>query len=122
MIVVDCRDVKPIKNELAVYVSDQVAALPTLKNNEFILSPVLDEEQISKTEVITAIKEFLDSVGESRHFAVISKYDTILIKSIDGKIIERESNPSGQMFTCQHCGFVTQYEVEHNNHMKIHYL
>jgi uncharacterized C2H2 Zn-finger protein len=26
------------------------------------------------------------------------------------------------MFSCTHCGFVTQYEVEYNNHVKIHYL
>ena len=122
MITVDCRDVESIKGELVVYVSDQVGAIPALKIHEFILSPIEEGETIDKNEVITVIKEFLDSIGEARNFAVISKEDNILIKSISGKIIEREPQPTGRMFSCPHCGFVTQFEIEHNNHMKIHYL
>ena len=87
-----------------------------------MLSPIEEGETIDKNEVITVIKEFLDSIGEARNFAVISKEDNILIKSISGKIIEREPQPAGRMFSCPHCGFVTQFEIEHNNHMKIHYL
>ncbi|MEX0640646.1 MAG: C2H2-type zinc finger protein [Nitrosopumilaceae archaeon] len=122
MITVDCREVESIKSELLVYVSDQVGAIPTLKLHEFVLSPIQDEDVIDETEVITSIKEFLDSIGEARNFAVISKADVILIKSIYGKTIERESRSPAQMFSCTHCGFVTQYEVEYNNHVKIHYL
>jgi len=122
MITVDCRDVVQIKNELAVFVSDQVVALPTLKNHEFVLSPLNDNENIDMREVISAIKKFLDSLGEGRNFGVISKSDSVLIKSISGKSLEREPKPTQQMFSCTHCGFVTQYEVEHNNHIKIHYL
>ena len=48
MITIDCRDVESIKNELLVYVSDQVAAIPTLKNHEFVLSTI-DDEAIDKT-------------------------------------------------------------------------
>lgn len=122
MIIVDCSEVEPIKHELLVYVSDQVAAVPTLKIHEFTLSPIEDHQNIDKTEVITAIKEFLDSIGESRNFAVISNSNVVLIKSVSGKSIEREPQPVAKMFSCSHCGFVTQYEVEHNNHQKIHYL
>ncbi len=122
MITVDCRDVESIKSELLVYVSDQIGAIPTLKLHEFMLSPIQDQDVINETEVISSIKEFLDSIGEARNFAVISKADVILIKSISGKIIEREPMPTSQMFSCTHCGFVTQYEVEYNNHVKIHYL
>ena len=122
MITVDCREVESIKYELLVYVSDQVGAIPTLKLHEFVLSPIQDEDVIDETEVITSIKEFLDSIGEARNFAVISKAGVILIKSISGKTIERESRSPAQMFSCIHCGFVTQYEVEYNNHVKIHYL
>ena len=47
----------------------------------------------------------------------------INIKSISGKIIENNSNDSKhEMFSCTHCGFVTQYQVELNVHMRIHYL
>ena len=31
MITVDCREVESIKNELLVYVSDQIGAIPALK-------------------------------------------------------------------------------------------
>ncbi|MEK6971746.1 MAG: C2H2-type zinc finger protein, partial [Thermoproteota archaeon] len=69
-----------------------------------------------------SIKEFLDSIGESRNFAVISRGNTISITSISGKPIERTPKPTGQMFSCAHCGHVTPYEVVHNLHMRIHYL
>ena len=122
MITVDCRDVESIKHELLVYVSDQVAAIPALKVHEFMLSPIEDHLRIEITEVVTAIKEFLDSIGEARNFAVLSRDKLVMIKSISGKSIEREPTATSQMFSCPHCGFVTQYEIELNNHKKIHYL
>ena len=122
MLTVDCKDVLPIKNELVVYVSDQVAAIPTLKNNQFTLSNLDDDEIIDANTVITSIKEFLDSIGEGHNFAVISSRDTISIKSISGKIIDRDTTPNQEMFSCTHCGFVTRYQVELNTHMRIHYL
>lgn len=122
MITVDCRDVESIKGELLVYVSDQVAAIPTLKNHEFVLSSVDDDEIIDQNIVIMSIKEFLDSIGEGRNFAVISSNQIVSIKSISGKKIEREQTPQPEMFSCTHCGFVTRYELEHQAHMKLHYL
>lgn len=122
MITVDCRDVESIKNELLVYVSDNIGAIPAIKLHEFMLSPIEDDGIIDKNEVITAIKEFLESIGEGRNFAVISREEVILIKSIYGKTIERETPQVTSMYSCTHCGFVTQYEVEYNNHVKIHYL
>ena len=123
MIIVDCKDVEPILNELAIYVSDQVAAVPALKTHQFVLSPIEDDEQINQFEVITSIKEFLESIGEKQSFGVISNSNKIMIKSILGKKIEREAKKSTeQMFSCAHCGHVTRYEVEHNNHVRIHYL
>ena len=122
MIIVDCKDVESILNELAIYVSDQVAAVPALKAHQFVLSPIEDDEEINQVEVITSIKEFLESIGEKQSFGVISNSNKIMIKSILGKKIEREPKPAQQMFSCAHCGHVTRYEVEHNNHIKIHYL
>ena len=122
MITIDCRDVESIKGELLVYVSDQVAAVPTLKNHEFVLSSVDDDEIIDTNTVITSIKEFLESIGEGCNFAVISSNSIVSIKSITGKKIEREGIPQPQMFSCTHCGFVTRYEIEHQAHMKLHYL
>ena len=65
----------------------------------------------------------MESIGEKQSFGVISNSNKIMIKSILGKKIEREAKKSTeQMFSCAHCGHVTKYEVEHNNHIKIHYL
>lgn len=125
MITVDCRDIESIKNELLIYVADNVGALPALKLHEFMLAPIDDSETVSNFDVVTAIKEFLDSIGEIKNFAVITQGDIIHVKSISGKQIIRESKTSANvdgMFSCTHCGFMTQYEIEYQNHLKIHYL
>ena len=122
MITVDCNDVESILHELAIYVSDQVAAVPAMKFHKFVLAPIMDDEEVNRDEVITSIKEFLESIGEKHNFGVISNGDNVVIKSISGKKIERSAKPTGEMFSCAHCGHVTRYEVEHNNHIKIHYL
>lgn len=122
MLTVDCRDVLAIQNELLVHVSDQVAAIPTLKNHQFTLS-TLDDEAIDTSAVISSIKAFLESIGEGHNFAVISRNEAITIQSISGKRIKRDAPPPSQgMFTCAHCGFVTPYQIELDAHMKIHYL
>ena len=122
MLTIDCRDVLSIKNELVVYVSDQAVAIPTLKHHQFTLSTFDDDEVIDTNSVIASIKEFLESIGEGHNFAVISNNEIITIKSISGKVIERDAAPQSDMFSCTHCGFVTRYEVELNVHMRIHYL
>ena len=122
MITVDCNDVESILHELAIYVSDQVAAVPAMKFHKFVLVPIMDDEEVNRDEVITSVKEFLESIGEKHNFGVISNGDNVVIKSISGKKIERSAKPAGEMFSCAHCGHVTRYEVEHNNHVKIHYL
>ena len=122
MITVDCKDVESILHELAIYVSAQVAAVPAMKFHKFVLAPIEDNEPVDQVEVITSVKEFLESIGEKHNFGVISNGDNVVIKSIYGKKIERNAKPAGEMFSCAHCGHVTRYEVEHNNHVKIHYL
>ena len=122
MITVDCHDVESIQNELVVYVADQVGAVPNLKYHEFILSPIEDDDIVDQNEVVASIREFLSSIGEQTNFAVISKGDIISIQSIRGKTIERDQKSSSGLFSCPHCGHVTQYEVVHNTHMKIHYF
>ena len=123
MITVDCHEVESIQTELLIYVADNVGAIPNIKYHEFILSPIEDDGIIDTREVVTAIREFLESLGEQRNFAVISKGDVISIESIFGKTIERDSSPSNSgLFSCPHCGFVPQYEVEYNTHKKIHYF
>ena len=123
MLTIDCKDVLSIKNELLVYVADKVEAIPTLKHHQFTLSALDDDEIIDTTSVISAIKEYLDLINEGNNFAVISNHETISITSISGKVIENDNTTKqSEMFSCTHCGFVTQYEVELNTHMRIHYL
>ena len=122
MLTVDCADVTSIQNELVVYVADKVEAIPTLKNHQFSLS-TLDDEIIDVELVISAIKEYFDFINEGSNFAVISNKEIIHIKSVTGKVLQRESEPQqSQLFSCTHCGFVTQYQVELNVHMRMHYL
>ena len=73
MLTVDCTEVISVKNDLLVYVADEVAAIPTLKHNQFTLSALDDDEIIDTAEVISAIKGYLDSINESKNFAVIFK-------------------------------------------------
>jgi hypothetical protein len=123
MLTIDCKDILSIKNDLLVFVADKVAAIPTLKHHQFTLSTFDDDEIIDIASVISAIKEYLDSINEGNNFAVISSNETISITSISGKIIERDDTvQQSEMFSCTHCGFVTRYEVELNVHMRIHYL
>ena len=123
MLTIDCKDVESVKNDLLVFVADQVAAIPTLKHHQFTLSSFDDNEILDTTAVISAIKGFLDSIDEGKNFAVISNNDMINITSISGKVIENtEPQSKHEMFSCTHCGYITQYQVELNVHMRIHYI
>ena len=88
-----------------------------------MLSSFDDDEIIDIAAVISAIKEFLDSIDEGKNFAVISNNNFISITSISGKVIERDSPKQlDNMFSCTHCGFLTKYQVELNVHMRMHYI
>jgi len=123
MITVNCREVEGIKSALAVYVSDQIGAIPALKSHEFMLAPIDDQEKIDEDKVIKSIKNFLNSIGEEENFAVINMNNMISIVSINGKVFESTNNLStDQFFSCTHCDYVTRYETVYKNHEKIHYL
>ena len=82
-----------------------------------------DDDIIDNDMVISAIKEYLDSIGEGTNFAVISNVNMISIRSIYGKTIKQDDSVAQpEMFSCTHCGFVTRYQVELNVHMRIHYM
>jgi hypothetical protein len=123
MITVNCGEVEGIKSALAVYVSDQIGAIPALKSHEFMLAPIDDQEKIDEGKVIKSIKNFLNSIGEEENFTVINKNNVIFITSINGKVLESANNLStDQFFSCTHCGYITRYETVYKNHEKIHYL
>lgn len=123
MITVNCREVEGIKSALAVYVSDQIGAIPALKSHEFMLAAIDEQEKIDESRVVKSIKDFLSSIGEEKNFAVIHKNNMISIVSINGKVLESVNNmPTDQFFSCTHCGYITRYETIYKNHEKIHYL
>lgn len=120
MITIDCREAEHLKHDMAVFVSDWVGAIPSIKLHEFMLSS-LENEILDMSRIIDAVKEFFASIGETSNYAVLPKENIILIKSLH----ETPMQPSKQvdsMFACAHCGYVTPYEVLWQNHMKMHYL
>lgn len=126
MITVDCSNALAIKNKLLVHVADKLEALPILKNDKFLLNSI-DDSMIDKLDVITAIKEFLESVNLRKNFQIIPKGDTIIVEPLNDtdmkekldKIPKTNSNP---FFECTHCGFMTMYEEELTTHRLIHYI
>lgn len=119
---VDCREIQAIKHELAVYVADQLGAIPAIKLNEFVITTLDDDDAIDSRTVVDSVREYLESIGESRNFAILPDGDRVIVHSISGKTIERRAGSAPEMFSCPHCGFVTSYEVEYNAHKRIHYL
>ena len=123
MLTIECKNVSSVQHELLVYVADKVEAIPTLKHHQFTLSTLDDDDTLDVELVISAIKEYFDSIDEGSNFAVISNNEFINITSVNGKVLQSESKTQeGNMFSCTHCGFITQYQVELNVHMRIHYL
>ena len=59
MIIVDCKDVLPIQHELLVHVADHVKAIPSIKYNECIISPIENEDKIEYEQVKKTILEYL---------------------------------------------------------------
>ena len=72
MISVDCSYALSIKDQLLVYVADKLEVLPILKSDKFYLDSI-DDKKIDKTDVISAIEEFLDSVDLRKNFPNHSK-------------------------------------------------
>ena len=102
MITVDCSDVMPIQHDMLIYVSDDIVAIPTVKRQEFVLSPIEPDDSIEISNVTESIKKFLDSIGESQNFGVISKHDNVFIQSIDGMKMNKPKKPVHSIRSC--CG------------------
>ena len=90
MLTIDCKDVSSVQNELLVYVADKVEAIPTLKNHQFTLSTLDDDDVLEIESVISAIREYFDSINEGSNFAVISNNEFINITSINGKVLKND--------------------------------
>ena len=129
MITVDCSDVLAIKDKMLVYVADKLKALPILKSDKFLFDSI-DDSVIDKSDVISSIEEFLDSLNLRKNYQIISKGDDIKIEPLDGTyvkdktIIEKisKTDNTNPFFECTHCGFMTMYEEELRTHLLIHYI
>lgn len=122
MLTIDCRDVEGIMHELAVHVAEHMGAVPAIKIREFVVSPFDDDDTLDSALATDVIRKYLESIGESRNFAILADGDRVNIHSINGKTITQNTSSKLDMFSCPHCGFVTSYEVEYNAHKRIHYL
>ena len=89
MLTIDCKDVLAIKNELLVYVADQEAAIPTLKNHKFTLSSLNDDEIID-THWLT-FKEIKEKSSQLRSKLVLECIEDYLSIRESGKKISLSS-------------------------------
>ena len=78
----------------------------------FSLRKMIKEHLRKKSFITMSLNEYITNLP----YGVIQT-------SINGKVLKHDSNTQqGNMFSCTHCGFITQYQVELNVHMRIHYL
>lgn len=72
------------------------------------------------------------AIGEAARLAARTLLDLGIgfrkISSSENEIVVEDLEPRGsgkrgpRLFICPHCGFITPYEEEYWNHVKIHYL
>jgi len=127
MITIDCSNALAIKDQLLVYVADNLKVLPILKSDKFILTPLDETLVINKSDVLSAIMKFLESTNLENNFQIIPKGDNIIIKPFEGKDMKENleklaGNKKDLFFECTHCGFMTLYETELKSHKVIHYI
>jgi len=73
-----------------------------LKVLTIVLSPIEEGEVVDQTRVTSSIREFFDSIGQGKNFRVISKSETIFIKSANGEKMNGHAKPVHSIRSC--CG------------------
>ena len=126
MISIDCKNALAIKEKLLVYVSDKLEVVPILKSDKFLITTI-DDSEIERSEVVSAINEFFKSVELDGFFQLITKGDDIKIEPLEGKNMKEKlasitEEKKEIFYECTHCGFVTLYEEELRTHKLIHYI
>jgi len=126
MISIDCKHSLAIKEKLLVFVSDKLEAIPILKSEKIFLTK-MDDSEVEKSQVLSAIDEFLKSLDIEDFFQVIPNEEEIIIQPLEGKDIKEKLSKLAEtkkelFFECTHCGFITLYEEEWRVHKLIHYL
>ena len=126
MLSIDCKNAQAIKEKLLVFVSDKLEVIPIIKSEKIFLTRI-DDSDIDKSQVLSAINEFLKSVDLEEFFQIISNDDEIKIQPLEGKDMKEKLSKLAEtkkdlFFECTHCGFITLYEEEWRAHKLIHYL
>ncbi len=111
--------------ELAVYIAENVAAVPAIKTHAIVLDSLTDDI-IDANDVSTHVKTFLAEKDLSKDFTVKVVGEKITVVSLSvvsrsERNIRVEKTNSG-LLVCPHCGKVTPYEEEMNVHVRAHYF
>lgn len=108
--------------KLAARLMEKLAAksiITVIKGNEVVLDDSSAIRRLQPRDLHELLAKSLREAGVG--------YESILVSGRDEiRISDLKPNEGEQMklkiFVCPHCGFVTPYEEEYWNHVKIHYI
>jgi|YelNatPaOPRAMG01_1025707.scaffolds.fasta_scaffold03587_2 hypothetical protein len=92
--------------------------LPVINRSQVILDDDLANRSPSIDEIIEITTRALSELGIG--FRGITASDREVI--VKDEEPERRGGRGPGFFICPHCGFITPYEEEYWNHLKIHYI
>ena len=93
------------------------AIIPILKNKEIILDDSSAMKKLKTGELYDLLIKSLREGGISYENITLSEEEIIV-----NDLKPREGKTEPKIYICPHCGFITPYEEEFWNHVKIHYL
>ena len=94
------------------------AILPVLSRAQVIVDDSSAQRPLTIREMIPLLFKALSEAGIKFNSIHNSRNEII----IDDEKPEEGERPEARFFVCPHCGFVTPYEEEYWNHVKIHYI
>lgn len=94
-----------------------LAIMPVIKHSEIVLDDTSAAEKPRLNQLYNLIPTLLRESGISYRSIRVFR-DRIEVD--DRKPARLSAEP--ELFICPHCGFVTPYEEEYWNHVKIHYI
>ena len=94
------------------------AILPFLNRSQIVLDDTSADQPLSLQEAYRLAAEALTEAGIKSRSISISGEEIV----IDDEKPEAGEEPPVKLYICPHCGFVTPYEEEYWNHLKIHYV
>lgn len=107
--------------KLAARLSEMLALrgiIPIINRSQVILDDSLADTSLSMDEAIRLAARALLDLG-IRFRGIASSGSEIVVEDEEPS---RGEERGLSFFICPHCGFVTLYEEEHWNHVRIHYI